>query len=84
MKINTALEFLLEMVKFNNEKMPEYFFIYIDLALQMEREQIMTAWENGSLPGMFKEYKSSRNYFENTYQKYSNNKNAGNNSASMV
>jgi hypothetical protein len=68
--MNTALEFLLEMVKFNKEKMPQYFNVYIDLAFQMEREQIISAWENGALPAFIKEHKCSRDYFEQTYKKH--------------
>jgi hypothetical protein len=34
----------------------------------MEKQQILLAWENGSLPRIFKEYKCSRDYFEQTYK----------------
>jgi hypothetical protein len=68
--MKTALEWLFEQYnKHDNEEIPISFYIFIEHALQMEKEQILLAWENGSLPAMLKEYKCSRDYFKETYKK---------------
>ena len=37
-------------------------------ALQIEKEQIRHAWENGALPDVLKEYRNSRTYINETYE----------------
>ena len=37
-------------------------------ALEIEKEQILQAWENGALPYFDKEYYDSWDYFEQTYK----------------
>lgn len=71
--MQTALEYLLK----NLEEHHVYIYLMqdklydkIDIALKMEMEQIKLAWENGALPGIIKEHKCFRDYFEETYKKH--------------
>jgi hypothetical protein len=71
--MQTAIEWLFEQYdKQDNGEIPISFYIYIEQAFEMEREQILLAWENGSLPTIFKKHKCSRDYFEQTYKKHEN------------
>jgi hypothetical protein len=38
-------------------------------AKAMEKDQIVHAWENGALPDLLKEFKNSRIYYNETYNK---------------
>jgi len=38
-------------------------------AKAMEKDQIRQAWENGALPDLLKEYKNSRTYYKDLYEK---------------
>ena len=71
--MQTALEYLLEQISkydVNITKMPYTYKTLVDIAFEMEKEQIRLAWENGALPGLIKEHKCSRDYFEQTYKKH--------------
>jgi hypothetical protein len=69
--MKTAIEWLFEQYdKQDNGEIPISFYIYIEQAFEMEREQILLAWENGALPAFFKEHKCSRDYFKQTYKKH--------------
>jgi hypothetical protein len=71
--MKTALEYLIkEIAQYDVtiNKLPFTFKNICDKAFEMEKHQILLAWENGSLPAFFKEHKCSRDYFEQTYKKH--------------
>ena len=71
--MQTALEYLIKLLAEHHTfrvEMSDDFYDEIDKAFEMEREQILLAWENGSLPLFIKEHKCSRDYFEQTYKKH--------------
>lgn len=73
--MQTSLEYLIQKLaehQIYRVEMNDIFSHYVNIAFQMERDQIILAWENGALPNFMKEYANSRNYFEQTYKKHGN------------
>jgi len=68
--MQTALQWLSEQIEYNRIEMPITFNIVFEQAFEREEQQIILAWENGSLPSMLKEHKCSRDYFEQTYKNH--------------
>jgi tRNA1(Val) A37 N6-methylase TrmN6 len=70
----TAIEKLIESVQYWNINIDcKNLFKQICIqALEIEKEQIKLAWENGALPDIIKEYKCSKDYFEQTYKHIKN------------
>lgn len=70
--MKTAIEILLEKMDYRNIKIefPKTFAHLCDEVMEIERQQIIIAWENGALPDFIKENKCSRDYFEKTYKKH--------------
>jgi hypothetical protein len=65
--MQTALQWLSHQIEYNRIIIPKEFDILLDKAIEMEKNQILLAWENGSLPYFDKEYNCSIDYFQETY-----------------
>ncbi len=66
----TAVEWLFEEI--TGLKVKSNFELFkkdLEQAKAMEKEQIMHSWENGALPDLLKEFKNSRIYYNETYNK---------------
>jgi hypothetical protein len=71
--MQTAIEYLIQEIAQYDvtiNKLPFTFKNICDKAFEMEKHQILLAWENGALPGFIKEHKYSKDYFEQTYKKH--------------
>lgn len=62
----TAVEWIIEQLQAPCRGIPSHI---IEQAKAMEKNQIIHAWENGGLPDLLKEYKNSRTYYNETYNK---------------